>query len=63
MQNILNFVPEWHLVCVCCSADGEFGAFMQVHIQNDGPVTLLLESPQLPPPKQVRLQDLLSTVY
>lgn len=37
------------MLCV----DGEFGAFMQVHIQNDGPITLLLESPQLPPPKQV----------
>ena len=26
---------------------------MQVHIQNDGPVTLDIESPLLPPPKQV----------
>lgn len=26
---------------------------MQVHIQNDGPVTIDLESPQFPPPKQV----------
>ena len=26
---------------------------MQVHIQNDGPVTLLLESPQFPPAKEV----------
>lgn len=25
--------------------DGEFGAYMQVHIQNDGPVTIPLESP------------------
>ena len=24
--------------------DGQFGAYMQVHIQNDGPVTLELES-------------------
>lgn len=32
---------------------GEFGAYMQVHIQNDGPVTLDIESPQLPPPKEV----------
>ncbi len=27
------------------SSDGEFGAYMQVHIQNDGPVTINLESP------------------
>lgn len=26
-------------------ADGEFGAMMQVHIQNDGPVTIEIESP------------------
>ena len=25
--------------------DGKFGAMMQVHIQNDGPVTIPLESP------------------
>ncbi|KAK3092767.1 hypothetical protein FSP39_007022 [Pinctada imbricata] len=25
--------------------DGEFGAYMQVHIQNDGPVTIPLETP------------------
>lgn len=25
--------------------DGKFGAMMQVHIQNDGPVTLEIESP------------------
>ncbi len=36
-------------------ADGEFRAMMQVHIQNDGPVTLALETPQLPPPKEVRI--------
>ena len=49
-------------VCVCCVcvcvcvwtySGGEFGAIMQVHIQNDGPVTLMLESPQFPPPKEV----------
>ena len=28
-----------------CVADGLFGAMMQVHIQNDGPVTITLESP------------------
>ena len=26
---------------------------MQVHIQNDGPVTLAIETPQLPPQKEV----------
>lgn len=26
-------------------SDGKFGAMMQVHIQNDGPVTLEIESP------------------
>lgn len=26
-------------------ADGQFGAHMQVHIQNDGPVTIQLDSP------------------
>ncbi|KAF7711346.1 D-aminoacyl-tRNA deacylase 1 [Silurus meridionalis] len=28
--------------------DGQFGAYMQVHIQNDGPVTICLESPAAP---------------
>ncbi|XP_059842284.1 D-aminoacyl-tRNA deacylase 1 isoform X1 [Hypanus sabinus] len=28
--------------------DGKFGAYMQVHIQNDGPVTIELESPTGP---------------
>ncbi|KAG2467422.1 NCKX3 protein, partial [Polypterus senegalus] len=33
--------------------DGKFGAYMQVHIQNDGPVTIELESPAGPSdPKQ-----------
>lgn len=32
---------------------GEFGAMMQVHIQNDGPVTLQFETPNLPPSKEV----------
>lgn len=35
---------------------GEFGADMQVHIQNDGPVTLHIESPKLPPPKERKPQ-------
>ena len=26
-------------------SDGKFGAYMQVNIQNDGPVTINLESP------------------
>ncbi|XP_065354414.1 D-aminoacyl-tRNA deacylase [Calliphora vicina] len=29
--------------------DGKFGAYMQVHIQNDGPVTIELESPIVEP--------------
>lgn len=34
--------------------DGKFGAYMQVHIQNDGPVTIELESPRTPlDPKQL----------
>ena len=35
-----------------CSG-GEFGAMMKVIIENDGPVILEIESPQLPPPKEV----------
>ena len=30
-------------------ADGKFGAYMQVNIQNDGPVTIQLESPVAEP--------------
>ncbi|KAL2076285.1 hypothetical protein ACEWY4_028117 [Coilia grayii] len=38
--------------------DGEFGAYMQVHIQNDGPVTIQLESPSAPTdPKQLAKQE------
>ncbi|KAG9350541.1 hypothetical protein JZ751_026907 [Albula glossodonta] len=37
--------------------NGQFGAYMQVHIQNDGPVTIELESPTGPmDPKQVLSQ-------
>ncbi|XP_054946247.1 D-aminoacyl-tRNA deacylase 1 isoform X4 [Physeter macrocephalus] len=40
--------------------DGKFGAYMQVHIQNDGPVTIELESPApgaaTSDPKQHRLR-------
>lgn len=28
--------------------DGKFGSLMQVHIQNDGPVTIELTSPSTP---------------
>ncbi|XP_072030334.1 uncharacterized protein [Amphiura filiformis] len=31
--------------------DGKFGAYMQVHIQNDGPVTIQLDSPTFVEPK------------
>ena len=41
--NIIIFVP--------LISDGEFGAHMLVSIQNDGPVTIEVNSP---PPKQVR---------
>lgn len=41
--------------------DGKFGAYMQVHIQNDGPVTIELESPApgaaASDPKQVSPQS------
>ncbi|OXB80824.1 UNVERIFIED_CONTAM: hypothetical protein H355_003735 [Colinus virginianus] len=39
--------------------DGKFGAYMQVHIQNDGPVTIELESPAAAvDPKQFLIQEL-----
>ncbi|XP_053708987.1 D-aminoacyl-tRNA deacylase 1 isoform X1 [Synchiropus splendidus] len=38
--------------------DGKFGALMQVHIQNDGPVTIELTSPRGPiDPKQEKQQQ------
>ncbi|XP_045070814.1 D-aminoacyl-tRNA deacylase 1-like [Coregonus clupeaformis] len=38
--------------------DGQFGAKMQVHIQNDGPVTIELVSPSAPmDPKQLAKQE------
>ncbi|XP_026159070.1 D-aminoacyl-tRNA deacylase 1 [Mastacembelus armatus] len=38
--------------------DGKFGAYMQVHIQNDGPVTVELTSPAGPTdPKQLSKQE------
>ena len=42
-----------HFFSLVCQG-GEFGAYMQVHIQNDGPVTLHIEPPQFPPAKEVR---------
>lgn len=42
-------------------SDGKFGAYMQVHIQNDGPVTIELESPAAAvDPKQVSKPERLS---
>ncbi|RXN34154.1 transport Sec23B [Labeo rohita] len=39
-------------------SNGKFGAKMQVHIQNDGPVTIQLESPAAPTdPKQLSKQE------
>lgn len=35
-----------HTIKVSSVSDGKFGAYMQVNIQNDGPVTIELESPQ-----------------
>ncbi|KAH8232179.1 hypothetical protein KR032_001284 [Drosophila birchii] len=32
--------------------DGKFGAYMQVHIENDGPVTINLESPEQKQPDE-----------
>ncbi|XP_020811398.1 D-tyrosyl-tRNA(Tyr) deacylase 1 isoform X1 [Drosophila serrata] len=32
--------------------DGKFGAYMQVHIENDGPVTINLESPEKKQPDE-----------
>ncbi|KAM9856562.1 D-aminoacyl-tRNA deacylase 1 [Aulostomus maculatus] len=38
--------------------DGKFGAYMQVHVQNDGPVTIELRSPTGPTdPKQLSKQE------
>ena len=34
--------------------DGKFGAYMQVHIQNDGPVTIEIESPKQNAQNQVK---------
>ncbi|XP_019905014.1 D-aminoacyl-tRNA deacylase 1 [Esox lucius] len=38
--------------------DGQFGAYMQIHIQNDGPVTIELVSPSAPTdPRQLSKQE------
>ena len=46
------------LALPCLASGGRFGAMMQVHIQNDGPVTIQLETPNLPPPKEVTSSEL-----
>ena len=42
-ENLLINRNSFKLFCLL--PDGKFGAYMQVHIQNDGPVTIELESP------------------
>ncbi|CAH3128687.1 unnamed protein product, partial [Porites lobata] len=37
--------------------DGKFGAYMQVHIQNDGPVTISLETPPSKPAPQNKVSS------
>ncbi|XP_077379518.1 D-aminoacyl-tRNA deacylase 1-like isoform X7 [Festucalex cinctus] len=37
--------------------DGKFGAFMKLHIQNDGPVTIELTSPPSSDPRQLSKQE------
>lgn len=32
-------------MCACIISDGKFGAYMKVSMENDGPVTVALESP------------------
>ena len=48
---LCNFVPTKTTAVYVFPSDGKFGAYMQVHIQNDGPVTISLETP---PPKPVQ---------
>lgn len=40
--------------------DGKFGAYMQVHIQNDGPVTIELESPVEEPKNKSKTSGVIS---
>ena len=57
-KNNLGFLIVFKLISFSHLTDpsgGEFGAYMQVYIQNDGPVTLDIESPQFPPPKEVQV--------
>src|SRR4029434_10989228 len=52
LSRLLRLSLSTHLLF--SPTDGQFGGYMQVHIQNDGPVTIQLESPSSPPdPKQV----------
>lgn len=44
------------MVFIMHSIGGEFGAWMHVHIENDGPITLQFETPNIPKPKEVRLE-------
>lgn len=41
----LNVCVPYVLTYLPCLLDGKFGAFMKLHIQNDGPVTIELTSP------------------
>ena len=50
--DVISLKPLNNNYFISCSG-GEFGAMMKVSIENDGPVTLEIESPQLPPPKEV----------
>ena len=54
--------PNGVLTMQCVMPGGEFGAVMQVHIQNDGPITLQFETPNLPKPKEVRGRSAKSAV-
>lgn len=54
--DVLKFLNDLQtaLVFYFVFLDGKFGAYMQIHIQNDGPVTIELSSPAGPTdPKQV----------
>ncbi len=58
---IVSTSKEFHCIVIKCDSlytnntGGQFGAYMKVQIENDGPVTLDIESPQLPPPKEVSI--------
>lgn len=54
-ENLSSFKSTCQLIndSLCFLTDGQFGAYMQVNIQNDGPVTIEIESP---PQVQVRVQ-------